>query len=486
MFSNAAISKREDVSPKEGVKEYGDVKFADNKNKKYPINNASHVRAAWNYINKDKNAAKYSASEVQTIKRNIIAAWKRLIDPKGPPSVATATDQEHLDQDREQFDEIIRIVEELKDRDDEEEGNMEKANKQVGRMTDALATADWDESQHPRDENGRFGSGGGGGGDHKVGDKVKVSLPSSGYRPQKGEIVGHGQDGSLKVKMHEGLTEHEYVHPSRISADHSEHFNEVQNSDKTTSFKHKESGQRINKVNGKWEVERDGKTERFHELDAAMKSVHEEHQASVTDEEAPTVHTHAPLSDHGAFSYKTGPTIMQRWDKQSGSMKYFAQHENGPLVLHKGPEAETPTEALKAGKADLRVKNPALFRNTYQTRMSPEGKVMESGHVLPEGKSGARPGSLPGGVTEHPSFKGYEEGHGYKYHPSRTHEMDRELTQHMAERGWSEEKQAHFLVSKSGRHMGDLLSREPGEERTAMVKRDLKRFEKDYNPEHFQ
>jgi len=82
----AEISKREDVSPKEGEHKYGDVKFADEKNKKYPIDTEAHIRAAWNYINKGKNAAKYSAEEVAAIKRKIVAAWKDKIDKEGPPS----------------------------------------------------------------------------------------------------------------------------------------------------------------------------------------------------------------------------------------------------------------------------------------------------------------------------------------------------------------------------------------------------------------
>jgi len=80
------IAAREDVKPEEGEKEYGDVKFADEKNKKYPIDTEAHIRAAWNYINKPKNAGKYSAEDVKSIKGKIIAAWKAKIDKEGPPS----------------------------------------------------------------------------------------------------------------------------------------------------------------------------------------------------------------------------------------------------------------------------------------------------------------------------------------------------------------------------------------------------------------
>jgi phage I-like protein len=72
-----AIEKREDVSPSEGKSKYGDVKYADEKNKKYPIDSEAHVRAAWSYINMPKNAGKYSSEDVKTIKGRIKAAGKK-------------------------------------------------------------------------------------------------------------------------------------------------------------------------------------------------------------------------------------------------------------------------------------------------------------------------------------------------------------------------------------------------------------------------
>lgn len=82
----AKIAKRPDVSPKEGEHKYGDVKFADEKNKKYPIDTPAHIRAAWNYINKPKNAAKYDGKDLRAIKARIVSAWKEKIDKAGPPS----------------------------------------------------------------------------------------------------------------------------------------------------------------------------------------------------------------------------------------------------------------------------------------------------------------------------------------------------------------------------------------------------------------
>lgn len=71
------IERRDDVSPKEGEHKYGDVEYADPTNKKYPIDTEEHVRAAWSYINHEDNAAKYSASEVKTIKERIKRAAKK-------------------------------------------------------------------------------------------------------------------------------------------------------------------------------------------------------------------------------------------------------------------------------------------------------------------------------------------------------------------------------------------------------------------------
>jgi hypothetical protein len=76
IMSQSKIDKREDVNPEEGENKYGDVKFADPTNNKYPIDTPEHVRAAWNYINHKDNAAKYDADEVETIKSRIKRAAK--------------------------------------------------------------------------------------------------------------------------------------------------------------------------------------------------------------------------------------------------------------------------------------------------------------------------------------------------------------------------------------------------------------------------
>lgn len=71
------IERREDVNPKEGLHEYGDVEFADPVNKKYPIDKPEHIRAAWSYINHKDNAARYDHDEVTKIKSRIKKAAKK-------------------------------------------------------------------------------------------------------------------------------------------------------------------------------------------------------------------------------------------------------------------------------------------------------------------------------------------------------------------------------------------------------------------------
>ena len=104
------VAAREDVKPETGKNKYGDVAFADEKNKKYPIDTADHIRAAWNYINKKKNAGKYSAEDLQTIKNKIIAAWKKEIDEAGPISAKKSDSlEEQVNDIRMEFNDEFQI-----------------------------------------------------------------------------------------------------------------------------------------------------------------------------------------------------------------------------------------------------------------------------------------------------------------------------------------------------------------------------------------
>lgn len=83
----------DEIIAAEDKKPYGDVTYADpgyqkDGKKRYPINTESHIRAAWSYINQEKNHAGYTASQVSAIKSRIVSAWKRVIDKSGPPSAA--------------------------------------------------------------------------------------------------------------------------------------------------------------------------------------------------------------------------------------------------------------------------------------------------------------------------------------------------------------------------------------------------------------
>ncbi len=80
-----ATAKADDAAAA-GKSQYGDVDFADQKNGKYPIDTEAHIRSAWSYINKEKNADKYDDKELAAIKSKIVAAWKAKIDKDGPPS----------------------------------------------------------------------------------------------------------------------------------------------------------------------------------------------------------------------------------------------------------------------------------------------------------------------------------------------------------------------------------------------------------------
>ena len=80
------MEKRDDVYPERGLHEYGNVDFADPVNKKYPIDNEEHIRAAWSYIHMPRNYEKYSQNDIKTIENRIIQAGKSKIDPAGPPA----------------------------------------------------------------------------------------------------------------------------------------------------------------------------------------------------------------------------------------------------------------------------------------------------------------------------------------------------------------------------------------------------------------
>jgi hypothetical protein len=66
-----SITPREGVNPEEGIREYGDVLFADPVNNKYPVDTPEHIHAAWSYIHHKRDAAFYSPQDVACIERRI-------------------------------------------------------------------------------------------------------------------------------------------------------------------------------------------------------------------------------------------------------------------------------------------------------------------------------------------------------------------------------------------------------------------------------
>jgi hypothetical protein len=70
------IHRRPDTDPATGLKKYGKTVFADPVNKKYPIDTAGRIKAAWSYIHQPSNAAKYTAAERRTIMGRIRKAAK--------------------------------------------------------------------------------------------------------------------------------------------------------------------------------------------------------------------------------------------------------------------------------------------------------------------------------------------------------------------------------------------------------------------------
>ena len=70
------------LEAQDSKKPYGDVKYADpgyqkDKKKRYPIDTAAHVRAAWSYINQKDNAGQYSSAQLARVKSRIKSAAKK-------------------------------------------------------------------------------------------------------------------------------------------------------------------------------------------------------------------------------------------------------------------------------------------------------------------------------------------------------------------------------------------------------------------------
>lgn len=79
---------------------YGDVEYADpgyqaDKQKRYPVDTEEHAKAAWSYINQEKNASKYSSDDLAKVKAKIAAACKKFGVEIGERSAEMWTDAEY-------------------------------------------------------------------------------------------------------------------------------------------------------------------------------------------------------------------------------------------------------------------------------------------------------------------------------------------------------------------------------------------------------
>jgi HK97 family phage major capsid protein len=89
LCSRCACGRSND--PDYNLKKYGDVEFGDEQNKKYPLDK-KHIKAAWSYINKKKDAAKYSKAKLKIVRDRIIAAYKKAFG-EDPPEIQNEDDR---------------------------------------------------------------------------------------------------------------------------------------------------------------------------------------------------------------------------------------------------------------------------------------------------------------------------------------------------------------------------------------------------------
>ncbi len=71
--------------PPHDAEEYADPGYQGDGKKRYPVDTAAHIRAAWFLINRPSNAGRYTPAQLAQIKTRIISAWKEKIDRAGPP-----------------------------------------------------------------------------------------------------------------------------------------------------------------------------------------------------------------------------------------------------------------------------------------------------------------------------------------------------------------------------------------------------------------
>lgn len=99
-------------------KPYGDVKYADpgyksDKKHRYPVDTEKHIKAAWSYIHKTKNHTGYTSAQVESIKSNIVAAWKDVIGGEPPAAAEKAFVAGQLQKGMYTVSRLACLIEEL-------------------------------------------------------------------------------------------------------------------------------------------------------------------------------------------------------------------------------------------------------------------------------------------------------------------------------------------------------------------------------------
>jgi phage head maturation protease len=74
------------ASAMRGEPAFADPGYQPDGRQRYPLDGEAQIRAAWAFIHQAGNARPYSADQLAQIKARIIAAWRAVIDPAGPPA----------------------------------------------------------------------------------------------------------------------------------------------------------------------------------------------------------------------------------------------------------------------------------------------------------------------------------------------------------------------------------------------------------------
>ncbi|MCD2193511.1 zinc ribbon domain-containing protein [Actinomycetospora endophytica] len=76
-IGHAVVHEASDPQKPHGDVTYADPGYQDDGKKRYPLDTKGHTRSAWAYVSMPKNAAKYSSSQLSSVKSKIKAAAKK-------------------------------------------------------------------------------------------------------------------------------------------------------------------------------------------------------------------------------------------------------------------------------------------------------------------------------------------------------------------------------------------------------------------------